>query len=278
MDSPRRYLAELSPITQRTASMILDLPQPFGPTTAVRFVGNGTVVGSTNDLKPASLMDFSRISRALLHENAQHLLSLVLAEFADRLLQASDVILDCGISQVPEEGRRLCYFATEMLKCNVVSAADGRAKILKGLLQERIFNQTIGILNNTKACLNHTLCSVIGVRIKRIDNFPEFINLPHQSAQLIARPAFKDFATEHAEQVYVNIVKRVHGINGQLRDNSASARVDPNQMPTFQNQQGLTDRTTADVEFTRHFQFLNTLPRLQVTDHDPLADMLGNLL
>src|SRR5690606_13216104 len=113
---------------------------------------------------------------------------------------------------------------------------------------------------------------------KRINNFPEFINLPHQSAQFIARPAFKDFATEHAEQVYVNIVKRVHGINGQLRDNSASARVDLNQMPTFQNQQGLTDRTTADVEFTRHFQFLNTLPRLQVTDHDPLADMLGNLL
>src|SRR5690606_10268238 len=190
MDSPRRYLAELSPITQRTASMILDLPQPFGPTTAVRFVGNGTVVGSTNDLKPASLMDFSRISRALLHENAQHLLSLMLAEFADRLLQASGVILDCGISQVPEEGRRLCYFATEMLKCNVVSAADGRAKILKGLLQERIFNQTIGILNNTKASLNYTLCSVIGIRIKRINNFPEFINLPHQSAQFIARPAF----------------------------------------------------------------------------------------
>src|SRR5690554_324704 len=55
MDSPRRYFAELSPITQRTASMMLDLPQPFGPTTAVIFDGNGTVVGSTKDLKPASL-------------------------------------------------------------------------------------------------------------------------------------------------------------------------------------------------------------------------------
>src|SRR5690554_5300891 len=61
MDSPRRYLAELSPITQRTASIMLDLPQPLGPTTAVILDGNGTVVGSTNDLKPASLMDFRRI-------------------------------------------------------------------------------------------------------------------------------------------------------------------------------------------------------------------------
>src|SRR5690554_7137261 len=29
-DSPRRFLAELSPMTQRTASMMLDLPQPLG--------------------------------------------------------------------------------------------------------------------------------------------------------------------------------------------------------------------------------------------------------
>src|SRR5690606_2584271 len=36
--SPRRREAELSPITQRTASMMLDLPQPFGPTTPVMLV------------------------------------------------------------------------------------------------------------------------------------------------------------------------------------------------------------------------------------------------
>ena len=41
IDSPRRCLAEISPITQRTASMMLDLPQPFGPTTPVRLLGKG---------------------------------------------------------------------------------------------------------------------------------------------------------------------------------------------------------------------------------------------
>ena len=59
--SPRNCLAELSPITQRTASIILDLPQPFGPTTAHRFPGSVTVVGSTNDLNPASFICLSRM-------------------------------------------------------------------------------------------------------------------------------------------------------------------------------------------------------------------------
>src|SRR5690606_9984427 len=62
MDSPRRFFAELSPITQRTASMTLDLPQPLGPTTAQRLPGKCTVVGSTKDLNPASLMLFRRIA------------------------------------------------------------------------------------------------------------------------------------------------------------------------------------------------------------------------
>src|SRR5690606_6952826 len=62
MFSPRKFLAEDSPITQRTASIILDLPQPLGPTTAHKLLGKLTVVGSTNDLKPASLMHFSRIN------------------------------------------------------------------------------------------------------------------------------------------------------------------------------------------------------------------------
>src|SRR5690625_1496252 len=61
MDSPRRCLAEDSPMTQRTASMMFDFPQPFGPTTALMLPGKWTVVGSTNDLKPASLMLFKRI-------------------------------------------------------------------------------------------------------------------------------------------------------------------------------------------------------------------------
>ena len=62
IDSPRKCLAEISPITQRTESMMLDLPQPFGPTTPVRLLGKVTVVGSTNDLKPAILSFVRRIS------------------------------------------------------------------------------------------------------------------------------------------------------------------------------------------------------------------------
>src|SRR5690554_638905 len=61
MDSPRRFLADDSPITQRTASMMLDLPQPLGPTTAPRLLGKLTVVGSTKDLNPANLIHFNRI-------------------------------------------------------------------------------------------------------------------------------------------------------------------------------------------------------------------------
>src|SRR6185503_8715212 len=52
-----------SPITQRTASMMLDLPQPLGPTTPIRLLGKLTAVGSTKDLKPASLILLSRIAR-----------------------------------------------------------------------------------------------------------------------------------------------------------------------------------------------------------------------
>jgi hypothetical protein len=54
MFSPRNAVAlELSPSTQRTASMTLDLPQPLGPTTAHRLLASEwKVVGSTKDLEP----------------------------------------------------------------------------------------------------------------------------------------------------------------------------------------------------------------------------------
>src|SRR5262245_56162534 len=52
IESPRRCFAEISPMTQRTASMMFDLPHPFGPTTPTRLLGNDTGVGSTNDLNP----------------------------------------------------------------------------------------------------------------------------------------------------------------------------------------------------------------------------------
>ena len=45
-------------MTHRTASIIFDLPQPLGPTTATNWLLNGTTVGSTNDLKPASFNCF----------------------------------------------------------------------------------------------------------------------------------------------------------------------------------------------------------------------------
>src|SRR3954471_9950309 len=48
-------------MTQRIASMMFDLPQPFGPTMPDMFVGRCSVVGSTNDLKPDSLIVVKRM-------------------------------------------------------------------------------------------------------------------------------------------------------------------------------------------------------------------------
>ncbi len=52
MARPRRCLADCSPITQRMASTMFDLPQPFGPTIDVMGSGKESDVLSTNDLKP----------------------------------------------------------------------------------------------------------------------------------------------------------------------------------------------------------------------------------
>src|SRR5476651_565056 len=52
IEDARMDLYEDSPITQRSASTKLDLPQPFGPTTPVRPGSIRKSVGSTNDLKP----------------------------------------------------------------------------------------------------------------------------------------------------------------------------------------------------------------------------------
>ena len=56
IESPRNAAARDSPRTQRTASITLDLPQPFGPTTPTSCPGTCIEVGSTKDLKPASLI------------------------------------------------------------------------------------------------------------------------------------------------------------------------------------------------------------------------------
>ena len=52
MAEARMDLYEVSPITQRSASTRLDLPQPFGPTTPVSPGSIRKSVGSTNDLNP----------------------------------------------------------------------------------------------------------------------------------------------------------------------------------------------------------------------------------
>src|SRR5256885_17246171 len=52
MPAPRMDEGRLSPITQRSASSRLDLPQPFGPTMPVNPGSIRSSVGSTKDLKP----------------------------------------------------------------------------------------------------------------------------------------------------------------------------------------------------------------------------------
>src|SRR5690606_5554140 len=54
MPEARIALYELSPITQRSASTRLDLPQPLGPTTPVSPGSSSSSVGSQKDLKPWS--------------------------------------------------------------------------------------------------------------------------------------------------------------------------------------------------------------------------------
>src|SRR6185369_10428697 len=51
---PRRWRALCSPRTQRSASTMLDLPQPLGPTIPVMPSGNSRTVRSLEDLKPVS--------------------------------------------------------------------------------------------------------------------------------------------------------------------------------------------------------------------------------
>src|SRR5215469_8057737 len=72
---PRSDFAPCSPITQDSASTMLDLPEPFGPTTHVMPGSRRSVVAEANDLKPRSVRVFRytcphlpRIRRAELRE------------------------------------------------------------------------------------------------------------------------------------------------------------------------------------------------------------------
>ena len=55
---PRRFFAPCSPITHASASTTLDLPEPFGPTTAQMPGSNFIVVADAKDLNPLSVSDF----------------------------------------------------------------------------------------------------------------------------------------------------------------------------------------------------------------------------
>src|SRR6266581_4130709 len=58
---PRSDFALCSPSAQRTASLMLDLPQPFGPTMPVMPGRTFTTVRSAKDLKPPRTMDSRRM-------------------------------------------------------------------------------------------------------------------------------------------------------------------------------------------------------------------------
>src|SRR5690554_124830 len=247
MDSPRRYFAELSPITQRTASMMLDLPQPFGPTTAVMFDGNGTVVGSTKDLKPASLMDLSRISGVLLRENAQHLLPLVFTEILHDFLQAGGVSGYGGVCQVAEENPGFGNFAAKVVECHVVGTADGRPEVFQGFFQERVFNQAVGVAHHAETGIDHLLGGIWRVRIESVDHRLHLPNLAHHSAKFRAGPALKHFTPKHAQQVDVDVVQGIYRSGGQVGNDGAPAWIDFHQVPALQNQQCLPYRATADI-------------------------------
>src|SRR5579859_745000 len=68
---PRRYLAPCSPMTQDRASTMLDLPEPFGPTTQVMPGSSFNVVAEANDLNPRRVRLF-RYTNPLLSLHAPY--------------------------------------------------------------------------------------------------------------------------------------------------------------------------------------------------------------
>src|ERR1700686_3437744 len=69
---PRRDLAPCSPITQDRASTMLDLPEPFGPTTQVMPGSRRSDVAEAKDLKPRRVRLFRYKGRPLLPLHAPY--------------------------------------------------------------------------------------------------------------------------------------------------------------------------------------------------------------
>src|SRR3989440_2378584 len=65
----RTALGAWAPSTQATASTMLDLPLPLGPTTTVTPGSNVSVIGSANDLKPLSVSDLRNIYQCPRYES-----------------------------------------------------------------------------------------------------------------------------------------------------------------------------------------------------------------
>src|SRR5690349_24217832 len=57
IDWPRTASGLCSPIDQRTASVIFDLPQPLGPTMTLTPGANSSLVRSGNDLNPLMVIE-----------------------------------------------------------------------------------------------------------------------------------------------------------------------------------------------------------------------------
>lgn len=83
----RRLLADISPSDQRMASDIFDLPQPFGPTTAVTPGSNSIRVLSAKDLNPTISSRFNLTAvRLLFSLDAKQINTPVLVVFEKRTL------------------------------------------------------------------------------------------------------------------------------------------------------------------------------------------------
>src|SRR6266576_2251156 len=96
--APRIEVGRFSPITQRSASKRLDLPQPLGPTMPLSPGSMKSSVGSTKDLKPLSLrrVNFNvsfllhpPSGCLLLHQGIENFLKLVIRNLA-RMRSAVD--------------------------------------------------------------------------------------------------------------------------------------------------------------------------------------------
>src|ERR1051326_6645791 len=100
---PRMEVGRVSPITQRSASNRLDLPQPLGPTMAVNPGSMKSSVGSTNDLNPESL---SRVTLKTQSVPPRRAASRLLQHGIEIVLQFLPICEDGMNLPIDDESRR----------------------------------------------------------------------------------------------------------------------------------------------------------------------------